>query len=85
MARLGGLYARLTDRPVLLAPKTVATLHVDERVDSGKGKRDLGATFRPLEETLRDEVVWFVANGYTDETAGSIGPASDRSELTRAQ
>jgi hypothetical protein len=44
------------------------------RIDSWKPERELGATFRPLEETFRGELVWFAANGYLD------GPMSvDRS------
>jgi dihydroflavonol-4-reductase len=29
---------------------------------SAKAVRELGVTFRPLEETLRDEVAWFRAH-----------------------
>lgn len=28
-------------------------------MSSAKAMRELGVTFRPLEETLRDEIAWF--------------------------
>lgn len=32
--------------------------------DCAKAKRDLGLTARPVEETIRDSLDWFVGNGY---------------------
>lgn len=66
VARVGALYGRLTGRPVLLTPEGVATLRDGGRVSSAKAGRELGATFRPLEETLRDEVRWYLDHGYVD-------------------
>ncbi len=59
-------YARATGRPVLLSwamARTVA--HEDERsrYDPAKSARELGLHFRPVEETLRDAVAWFRAEG----------------------
>lgn len=59
-------YARLPGRPVLLSwamARTVATEDDRSRYDHAKSQRELGLRFRPVEETLRDEVAWFRANG----------------------
>jgi dihydroflavonol-4-reductase len=68
-ARVSRLYGRLTGQPVLLTPEGVSSLRLDYRIDSSKAERELDATFRPLAETLRDEVAWFVSNGYVDADA----------------
>ncbi|WP_067733451.1 SDR family oxidoreductase [Novosphingobium naphthalenivorans] len=60
------VYARLTGRPVLLSwamARTVATEDDRSRYDRAKSERELGLRFRPVEETLRDEVAWFRTNG----------------------
>jgi dihydroflavonol-4-reductase len=66
LARLGDVYGRLTGRPVPLTTTALDSLRQSFRIDSGKAERELGATFRPLEETFRDELAWFAANGYLD-------------------
>lgn len=60
------VYARLTGRPVLVSwamARTIATENDRSRYDPAKSARELGLTFRPLAETIRDEVAWFHANG----------------------
>jgi dihydroflavonol-4-reductase len=39
-------------------------MHAKVAVNSAKAVRELGATFRTFEETVRDEVAWFRAHGY---------------------
>lgn len=59
-------YARLTGRPVLMSwamARAVAREADRSRYDPGKSERELGLTFRPVAETLRDEVAWFRVNG----------------------
>jgi dihydroflavonol-4-reductase len=34
-------------------------MHAKLTVDSSRAVRELGATFRPFEDTLRDEVAWY--------------------------
>lgn len=61
------VYARLTGRPVLLSwamARTVAREADRSRYDPGKSQRELGLTFRPVAETLADEVAWFRASGW---------------------
>ncbi|EIZ79446.1 NAD-dependent epimerase/dehydratase [Novosphingobium sp. Rr 2-17] len=60
------LYARITGRPVLLSwamARTVATENDRSRYDPARSKRELGLEFRPVTETLRDEVDWFRRHG----------------------
>lgn len=55
-------YSRITGRPALATLAGVKTLLERHDTSSAKAVRELGATFRPLRETLRDEVAWFRAN-----------------------
>ncbi len=58
------IYGRLTGKPILVSRQGVQTLHAKTRVDSARAARELGATFRPLEQTLKDEVEWYKQHGY---------------------
>jgi dihydroflavonol-4-reductase len=64
LSRGDELRARLTNTPVRLPLVGIQTLHLKRGVDSSKAERELGASFRPLEDTLRDTVAWFRENGY---------------------
>lgn len=57
-------YARLTDSATLITLEGVRTMHAHTPISSAKAMRELGVTFRPLEETLRDEVSWYREHGY---------------------
>ncbi len=57
-------WARLTGSPALVTLAAVRTIHGKNQVDSAKAVRELNATFRPLEDTVRDEVEWFRTHGY---------------------
>ena len=75
-AWLSELYSRVTGRPVLVTMNGVRTLQHPHMTSSAKARRELGASFRPLAETLRDEVVWFRDN----QVAGLQGaPATSHS------
>jgi dihydroflavonol-4-reductase len=79
-ARLQELYGRVTGREVSLTVDGIATLRAKTRLDSSKARSELGATFRPLTETLRDEVAWFVEHGYLSPDAvadGAVGVAHE--------
>jgi len=58
-------WARLTGGNALVTVEAVKTMHARKAVASEKAMRELSATFRPFEETVRDEVAWFRANGFT--------------------
>jgi dihydroflavonol-4-reductase len=53
------LYGRLTGRDVLVTRAGARALHAKRRWTSEKARRELGVTFRPVEETLRDVVAWY--------------------------
>jgi len=63
------LSARITGKPPLLTTTEVDMARQCALVDAGKARRELGLTVRPLEQTLRDALVWFVENGYITEPA----------------
>ncbi|HEU4538982.1 MAG TPA: SDR family oxidoreductase, partial [Polyangiaceae bacterium] len=70
-------WARATGRPVLVSWSGYRTMRREcdaMEFDSGKAVRELGASFRPLEETFADAVAWFVARGLA---APPADPASD--------
>ena len=67
LAALNEGYHWLTKRPVLLSRATVRELanqYDRTRFSHKKSERELGATFRPLRETLADTVNWYRANGW---------------------
>jgi dihydroflavonol-4-reductase len=62
--------ARLTGKPALITRQALRTLGERRTTRSTKAIRELGATFRPFAETLRDEVAWFqqhMKKGHTGE------------------
>jgi dihydroflavonol-4-reductase len=61
-AAVSEVIARLTGRPLLISREAVRTLHAKLRMTSAKAERELGAHFRPLDETLRDVVAWYRAH-----------------------
>lgn len=52
-------FSRLTGKPTLVTINGVKTVRYRRLTNSAKARRELDATFRPLSETLRDEVAWF--------------------------
>ncbi|WP_414751859.1 SDR family oxidoreductase [Anabaena sp. CCY 9910] len=42
----------------------IQTLFEKAKLSSAKAEQDLGATFRPLRETLKDTVLWYQSQGY---------------------
>ncbi|NTX34364.1 SDR family oxidoreductase [Myxococcus sp. CA033] len=58
LGALGQTWARLTGGQTSLTVEGVRVMHAKLSVDSTKARRELGASFRPLDETLRDTVAW---------------------------
>jgi dihydroflavonol-4-reductase len=54
--------ARLTRSKTLITLEAVRTIHAKQYTVSDKAKRELGVTFRSLEESLRDTVEWYRVN-----------------------
>ncbi|WP_171909431.1 hypothetical protein [Rhodobacter sp. 24-YEA-8] len=64
IAAVQELAARVTGRPALLSLATVRTMRAEAertRFNPEKSQTELGLTFRPIAETIRDEVAWFKA------------------------
>jgi dihydroflavonol-4-reductase len=66
------LYAKLSGKPVLVGLAAVKLLVVDKGhpgFNPAKGIAELGATYRPVEETLHDVLTWYRKNGFLPEEA----------------
>ncbi|QFQ86697.1 NAD-dependent epimerase/dehydratase family protein [Paracoccus kondratievae] len=66
IATMQEIIARITGRPALLSLATVRTMRAEAertRFNPEKSRDELGLTFRPIAETIRDEVDWFKAHG----------------------
>lgn len=57
--------ARLTGTAPQLPVAGIRTMNTLRPVNAEKARRELGIRFRPFTETVRDEVAWFQAHGYT--------------------
>ncbi|MBP0002414.1 MAG: SDR family oxidoreductase [Cyanobacteria bacterium SBC] len=62
LAGFSETYGRLSGKPILLSRAGIQNMKANKRVTSAKAMRELGVTFRPFHETLRDEVSWFQEN-----------------------
>jgi len=59
MAYASEAMARLRGSNTLITVSGVRTLQDRATLSSAKAARELGATFRPVEDTLRDTVAWY--------------------------
>jgi dihydroflavonol-4-reductase len=62
MATVVEQLGRLRGEQPLMTVRGIRTLRAVRRTSSAKAIRELGATFRPIEETVRDTVAWYRAN-----------------------
>jgi dihydroflavonol-4-reductase len=81
LARASELYGRLTGRKVQLTRAATQSLRTARRVDSSRAVAELGATFRPLEETVRDELAWFAEHDYLPAEFGPVADAVGRDRV----
>ena len=64
-------WARLTGKPALISLANVRLMsHEYNRThfNHEKSQRELGVTFRPVEDTLRDTIAWYAENGWLKNT-----------------
>jgi dihydroflavonol-4-reductase len=59
------LIGRITGKPVLASVAGVQTLREARPTTSAKAMRELGASFRPFRDTLRDEIAWFQRSAFS--------------------
>ncbi len=57
----------ITRRAPLLTPSDLKTLGMGLWADNSKATRELGLPNRPLEESVRDALIWFGENGYLND------------------
>jgi dihydroflavonol-4-reductase len=62
MAHASEALARLRGSNTLITVEGVRTLQDRATLSSARAVRELGATFRPVEDTLRDTVAWYRTN-----------------------
>ena len=58
-AHVSKFVARVTGAAVLVTPEAIRTLQETYDMSSDKAIKELGVSFRPLEDTFRDEIAWF--------------------------
>jgi dihydroflavonol-4-reductase len=64
LAHAAELTSRITGRQPAISVNALKAMNRRHEVSSAKAIRELGVTFRPFEETIRDTANWFLANGY---------------------
>ena len=64
LAALSDLFSKITGAKSPISKTGIQTLQAKLAVDSSKAQRELGAKFRPLSETLANEVKWYRENGF---------------------
>jgi len=69
------LASRMTGRQPAISVNALKAMNRRHEVSAAKVIRELGMTFRPMEETIRDTANWFLANGYA-HSAGQMQAAS---------
>jgi dihydroflavonol-4-reductase len=70
------LRARLTGGKLLVSREALLLLRARHNVTSARAQRELGTTFRPFEQTLRDTLAWYREHGFLSPVASE--PAARR-------
>lgn len=70
------MYGKMTGNPVLITREGIRTMAARAAVTSAKAERELGATFRPIHDTLRDVIAWYRTHGYAPQTVGKAAEAT---------
>ncbi|MDO8268481.1 MAG: NAD-dependent epimerase/dehydratase family protein [Moraxellaceae bacterium] len=68
-AVLATLLANITKKAPFTTPVEIEVTKKGLIGDASKARRELGLTVRPIEETLRDSIAWFVQHGYITDGA----------------
>src|SRR3989442_6262447 len=62
-ARTGELFSRVTRSPPRLPSWLADFLLTGASMDNGKSVRELGMTYRPIHQSIRDSIAWFRDEG----------------------
>ena len=74
-AHAAELTSRITGVPPTISVNALKATNRRHEVSAAKAIRELGITFRPFEETIRDTTNWFLLNGYV-HSAVQMQPTS---------
>jgi dihydroflavonol-4-reductase len=64
LATFSDLFSKISGGKSSIPKNGIQTMLAKLTVDSSKAKRELGVTFRPLSETLANEIKWYRANSF---------------------
>ena len=72
------LRAKLTKRPLLVSREAITLMRAKPTVSSARAQRELGASFRPITDTVNDTLAWYQKHGFIEQSrpavaAGAIG------------
>jgi dihydroflavonol-4-reductase len=81
-ATLAQTWARITGGQTVVSVAAVRMMHAQLRVSSNKALRELRWRYRPLSETLRDEVAWYRSHGMSEQP-GALAAAAARGLVAR--
>src|SRR2546427_1028615 len=77
-ARTGELFSRVTRSPPRLPSWLADFLLTGASMENGKSVRELGMTYRPIRESIRDSIGWFRDEGLFE---GPEAPAARQLEV----
>ncbi len=75
MARMSEFGARITRTDPMVPLEGIRSMLEWVDVSDAKARRELGITYRPFTETVRDAAVWFVQNGYVKKGSAALKAA----------
>jgi len=76
-ARTGELFSRVTRSPPRLPSWLADFLLTGASMDNGKSVRELGMTYRPIHESIRDSIAWFRDEGLFEGPPLPTAPARE--------
>jgi dihydroflavonol-4-reductase len=71
MARVSEAISRISGRPPFITLSAVESMQKMGAFSMAKAAAELGVSVRPFEQTLQDEVRWFIENGYIEGKAST--------------
>ncbi len=71
LARVDTFVSGLQKKAPTMPFEGIQTMLALHNLSSAKAERELGVSFRPLEQTLRDTLVWYKENGYLEAGSGT--------------
>ncbi len=63
VATLSEFWARISGKPTVMTREGISTMLEKHHLNSSKARQELGVDFRPIQDTLRDELRWYAERG----------------------